>query len=77
MAFSWLMVKRFWRSQFWRMKRWGGAIAHSEYFANALLRFFSRENLKGVKVRSQFWRMKMSGGAIARSEYFVNPLDIP
>ncbi|MCZ2207788.1 MAG: hypothetical protein O1I36_16940 [Cylindrospermopsis raciborskii PAMP2011] len=54
-----------------------GAIAHAEWFANALLRFFSRENLKGVKGRSQFWRMKMSGGAIARSVYFVNPLDIP
>ncbi|WP_175459392.1 hypothetical protein [Cylindrospermopsis raciborskii] len=27
------VVKR--RSQFWRMKRWGGAIARSEYFAKA------------------------------------------
>ncbi|MCZ2207747.1 hypothetical protein [Cylindrospermopsis raciborskii] len=36
MAFSWLMVKRFWRSQFWRMKRWGGAIARSEWFPNKL-----------------------------------------
>jgi hypothetical protein len=30
MAFSWLMVKRFWRSQFWRM--WGGAIAQNRNF---------------------------------------------
>ncbi|WP_179147411.1 hypothetical protein [Cylindrospermopsis raciborskii] len=36
MAFSWLMVKRFWRSQFWRMKTWGGAIARSVYFVNPL-----------------------------------------
>ncbi|WP_153016636.1 hypothetical protein [Cylindrospermopsis raciborskii] len=54
-----------------------GAIAHAECFANALPWLFSRENLKGVKVRSQFWRMKMWGGAIASSEYFVNVLDIP
>ncbi|WP_160330685.1 hypothetical protein [Cylindrospermopsis raciborskii] len=49
MAFSWLMVKRFWRSQFWRMKRWGGAIARSEWFPNKLPCIFSRKNLKVVK----------------------------
>ncbi|WP_160330705.1 hypothetical protein [Cylindrospermopsis raciborskii] len=49
MAFSWLMVKRFWRSQFWRMKMCRGAIACSEWFPNKLPCIFSRENLKVVK----------------------------
>ncbi|WP_153016635.1 hypothetical protein [Cylindrospermopsis raciborskii] len=45
------------RSEFWRMKTWGGAIAHGECFAiarrecfpNKLPRFFSREILRAVK----------------------------
>ncbi|OPH09502.1 hypothetical protein CENA302_10355 [Cylindrospermopsis raciborskii CENA302] len=51
------MVKGFWRSQFWTMKMCGGAISHSECFANACSEWFpnklpcifSRENLKVVK----------------------------
>jgi hypothetical protein len=31
------------------------AIAHSECFANAFLRFFSRENLRVVNRRSVLW----------------------
>jgi hypothetical protein len=82
MAFSWLMVKRFWRSQFWRIKMWG---VRSPVVSGPRITFPESSQGKFLNVvrrpimafswlmvkrfwRSQFWRMKMWGGAIARRE---------